>query len=150
MSNEITTIDRRSNRQGRYDVDVQIFRNNEMIDGLLSQVVPGDCFSPSHRPGVWFKCLTPIRTSTANRSEYSVQNPTFSMHGLEVLQAAPTVDRAPKLINPVPRLTVAEIRSIGEPQPSTGSGEIPKASWDLDDDVIDIQFTEVPDVKRLT
>ena len=149
MSNEITTISGRSNRKGHYDVDVEIFRNNEMIDGLLSQVVPGDCFSPVHRPGVWFKCLTPIRTSTANRSEYSFANPTFSMHGLEILQAAPTIDHTPKLVNPN-RSTVEDVKSIGEPQKATGNGEIPKASWDPEYDVIDIQFMEVPDIKRLT
>jgi hypothetical protein len=72
------------------------------------------------------------------------------MHGLEIMQAAPTIDPVPKLINPERRSTVADVKSIGEPQPSTGNGELPKPSWDLDDDVIDIQFTEVPDIKRLT
>lgn len=78
-------------RQGIYDHDVEIFRAGELFEGLISDVLVGDCF---HRmtKSQWFKCLSPVvkSVSSFNRDkEWAVRNPTFFMHGMEVLQASP-------------------------------------------------------------
>lgn len=156
-------------RQGIYDKDVEIFRDNAMIDGLLHDVRPGDCFATKDAPSRWFKCVSPITKSVANmRHEESYANPTFSMSGLEVLQAAPRVEPR-ELEVPKPkrirgnshamsaididdadfvevldksRPTVADVKSIGAPTPSTGNGELPKHSRFLTGPVDDVDFED--------
>lgn len=106
------------NRLGRYDKDVEIFRNGQFVDGLLHNVVPGDSFCTKERPSLWFYCLTPIHRSHAMvRGMVDTENPTFSMYGLEVLQAKPTVERVveqPKLpaSKPAPRLTYDDVDDV--------------------------------------
>lgn len=80
-------------RQGRYDKDVEIFRGGKFFDGrLLHEVMPGDCFCTKERPSLWLKCLTPIKRSSSSSifSRHEERDPTFSLQGLEVLQAKPT------------------------------------------------------------
>jgi len=85
-------------RRGRNDKDVEIFRDGQIHEGMLSQVLVGDCFCVADKPEVWFKCVAPIRASTWNRSEDSFANPTFSLAGIQVLQARPTVERQPAML----------------------------------------------------
>jgi hypothetical protein len=80
-------------RKGRYDKDVEIFRNGQTHEGMLSQVLVHDCFCMVDKPQLWFKCLSPIKTFTANRSIDAHQNPTFIMAGLEVVQAPARIER---------------------------------------------------------
>lgn len=97
-------------RQGCYDVDVEIFRRGELLTGFLSHVRPGDCFqkivdgTPSGR---WFKCLTPIEKSSWPSNP---NNPTFSMAGIEVMQAAPGIEQP--AAKPVPRLDAPDVDDV--------------------------------------
>lgn len=108
-------------RQGRYDKDVEIFRNGQFFDDrLLHEVLPGDCFCTKERPSLWLKCLTPIkRSSSFSSSRSSDSDPSFSLQGLEVLQAKPTVERVvqPALpptrqSQPPKRLTYADVDDV--------------------------------------
>jgi hypothetical protein len=81
-------------RKGRYDVDVEIFRDGEIRVGLLSQVLPGDSFQKCSNIGQWFLCTSPIQISVF-RDE---NNPTFLLKGLQITQAPPRPEREARLI----------------------------------------------------
>lgn len=95
-------------RNGRNDIDVEIFRRGELLIGFLSHVRPGDCFqkivngAPS---GQWFRCLSEIKKSYMP-SDTARVNPTFLMDGIQIMQAAPIVERPRAVLPPTkPKLS---------------------------------------------
>lgn len=76
-------------------------------------------------------------------TRYSQENPTIVMGVTEIAQAPPTPDPTPRLQGPdgKKRLTIADVRSIGQPEPATSKGQLPRHS-SYYDDVEDVDFKE--------
>jgi hypothetical protein len=99
--NSITTKDTKQHavgfhREGYNDKPVEIFRDGQIFECYLSHIKVGDSFHFMHQPEQWFKCVHPILKSYSSYDR-GLANPTFNIQSLEVLQAAPRVERVPML-----------------------------------------------------
>lgn len=87
----------KSTRDGPNDYTVEIVRKDLRFDSFLSAVQVGDAFlitDPASRAGGrWFMCLLPIQRSFSQAHGCAM----FTIPGLEVLQAAPTIPRVAKV-----------------------------------------------------
>lgn len=92
-------------RNGYNDKFVEIFRDNQIFEAYLSQVIVGDCFHTLERPSMWFQCTVPIQKSYMSWDRERA-NPTFNIGSCVVMQAAPAAERRPALNGPShPRYT---------------------------------------------
>lgn len=97
----------RPQKHGRNDQRVEIYRQGQIIESFLSDVRVGEpFFIIDGRVQAWFMCVTPIRV---DRSLDDV-NPTFILGSIEVMQAAPIVERKPEvpaIEHAKPRLSIS-------------------------------------------
>jgi len=122
-------------RRGSNDYQVEIVRRGTFYEGYVSQLQPGDAFQfmEGSGKGRWFGVINPIKMLPGLRTRYGEDPPPiFQFDGLEIMQAAPTIERraqAPAL----PAPDVDDTKRL----PTTKRLALP-APGDIDD----VDFTE--------
>jgi len=99
-------------KHGIYDLLVSVFRQGAFYETYLSQVRVGDSFCFEKRDKDWFLCVTPIKNMCTSRGD--MDNPTFLLGALEVLQAKPIAieypaPEVPKLESSKPKLEFEDV-----------------------------------------
>lgn len=119
-----------STKQGQFDKEIEIYRDDSVIESFMSDLRPGESFRFVTDPyDLWYKALTPVRRiGPPPDNDYFasrwIQAPSFVVESLEVVQA-PMVNRVVLYVDPVKK-------HKGPVKKHNGS----------DDDVIDVEFKD--------
>jgi hypothetical protein len=108
-------------KQGRYDQEIEVYRNREVVQTYLSTLKPGEPFCFAKDVSRWFVCVGAI---TKSRGMWGETDPSFLIPGLEIYQTPPRVDRTPRLEK--------------SPERSTERKAL------VYDDVLDVEFKDDP------